>query len=95
MLDQLEEILSQKDLAAAEREIERASPGDVVEQPLQLVRGELRPVLDHPVAVNAPLVAPHGEIDMDGQRDVERHALVKQPLGEIRHGRPEASGSLR
>src|SRR5438552_6844412 len=43
--------------------------------------------LDHPVAMNAALVAAHGEVDVDGERDVERHALLEKPFDEIRQDR--------
>src|SRR5438876_7763320 len=86
VLDQLEKILPQEDLAAAEREIERPGSGHVVEERLQLVRRQLRAPLDYPVAVNAPLVAAHGQVDLDGERDVPPHGLLKEPVGQIGHG---------
>src|SRR5207302_10294169 len=83
--DQLEEILSQEDLAAAEREIERSGACQVVQERRELTRRQLRPPLDHPVAVDAVLVAAHGEVDVDGERDVPRHARPEQPVGRSQH----------
>src|SRR5207244_4933775 len=76
--DQLEEILSQEDLAAAEREIERSGARQGVQERRELTRRQLRPPLDHPVAVDAVLVAAHGEVDVDGERDVPRRARPEE-----------------
>src|SRR2546423_302196 len=85
MLEQLEQVFPEEDLAAAEREVEGAGPGHVVQERRQLSRRQLRPLLDHPVAMNAALVAAHGEVDVDGERDVESHALLEKPFDEIWH----------
>src|SRR3989454_10040293 len=69
----------------AERQVQRSGPGQIVQQRLHLVRRELRPSLDHPVAMDTALVATHGEVDVDGQRDVQRLGLPRQPLGQVRH----------
>ena len=85
MLDQLEEVGSKEDLATAERQIERAGPGDVFEERLQLLGRQLRPPLDHPVAVNAPLVTAHREVDVDGERNVPPYRFLKEPVDQIGH----------
>src|SRR5256714_14909768 len=85
MLEQLEQVFPEEALAAAEREVEGAGPGHVVQESRQLSRRQLRPLLDHPVAMDATLVAAHGEVDVDGERDAPPHALLKQPIDQVRH----------
>jgi len=72
MLGDVEEVGPHHDLAARERQIEPTHVGQLVEEPADLVEGELvaahlllATVLDHAVAMDALLVAPVGELEMD------------------------------
>ena len=95
---QVEEVFSQEQLAAAEDQEERAGCGELIEHRLDLARRHLAVIVVIEVAVDAPLVAPVGEIEVHGQRNAVRERPIPDPLHEVAHhtipsARPSAPSS--
>src|SRR5271165_5350154 len=92
VLEKLEEILAQEDLAPAEGEDEDASLRHLVEQMLDFRRSHLAVIVVVEIAVNAALVTPVSQVNLHGQRDTQGHRLLGHLLHKVAHrATPEAA----
>src|SRR5438132_1419843 len=75
VLDDLQEVLPHKDLAAAEDQEEDAGLGELIEHVLDLGGGHLALVVVVEITVHAALVAAVGDVDMNAEWDTSFMAL--------------------
>ena len=75
VLEDLEQILAQEDLAAAEGQEEDPGVGQLIEQVLDLGRRHLAVVVVVEIAVHAALVAAVGEVELHAERNPELQRL--------------------
>ena len=87
--EELEEILAQEQLAAAEDQKERARRRELIEHALDFGGGQLAVVVVIEVAVHAALVAAVGEIELHR----EGHALFERAIPHHLHQRAHARTS--
>jgi hypothetical protein len=92
VFEKVEEILAEKNLAAAEREDEDAGIGHLVEQVLDLRGGHLAMVVVIEIAVHTALVAAVGQIELDAERDVQLQRLIRHLLQQSAHRDSPAPG---
>src|SRR5206468_9333699 len=71
MLQQLEEVASQENLAAAEHQKEDSGRGKLIEQIFDLGRGHFAVVVVVEIAVDAPLIAAVSNVQLDAQGDAQ------------------------
>ena len=76
---ELEEVLPQQQLAAAEDQEQRAGRGELVEDRLDFGGGHLAVVVVIEIAVDAALVAAVGEIELHRERNALRPARDPRP----------------
>src|SRR5262249_54884068 len=85
VLQDIEEVRPQKDLAAADREEEDTGLGKLVQHVLDLGERHLTVIIVIEIAVDAPLVAAVRDVELHAERDAQAERLGAHLLHQRAH----------